>query len=271
MATPRPPAGFHSPVDESHAHGKTARPPLTPTQRCRATRPDPKPASETAAPAAATTIRRRIGTDWKSERLSRAGSDRASSDRHLAPPSLLRGDERVALAYRPSSSLAKKTAFREISRSIRSVAFSSRNRASSSRSSPESPPGRSPFAAFSSFSQLRNVMSEIPRSFASRRCGFVPPAETTGSPHDETPPDTAASFSAPDPSFPRLTTGSAQVSSKTGQVQALGHGFRSPSPEQPRDRGYCFGTPGTQSSSAVGAALAGRRARVLVEAAVSDG
>ena len=42
---------------------------------------------------------------------------------------LLRGDQRVRLAYRPSSSLAKKTAaFRKISRSIRSVAFSSRNR-----------------------------------------------------------------------------------------------------------------------------------------------
>jgi len=42
---------------------------------------------------------------------------------------LLRSDERVHLAYRPSSSLAKKTAaFRRISRSIRSFAFSSRNR-----------------------------------------------------------------------------------------------------------------------------------------------
>jgi hypothetical protein len=49
---------------------------------------------------------------------------------------LLRGDKRVHLAYRPSSSLAKKTAaFRSISRSIRSFAFSSRNRLSSSRSS----------------------------------------------------------------------------------------------------------------------------------------
>ena len=47
---------------------------------------------------------------------------------------LLRGDQRVALAYRPSSSLAKKTAaFRRISRSNRSVAFSSRSRPSSSR------------------------------------------------------------------------------------------------------------------------------------------
>ena len=42
---------------------------------------------------------------------------------------LLRGDQRVRLAYRPSSSLAKKTAaFRKISRSIRSFAFSSRSR-----------------------------------------------------------------------------------------------------------------------------------------------
>ena len=41
---------------------------------------------------------------------------------------LLCGDQRVRLAYRPSSSLAKKTAFRKISRSIRSFAFSSRNR-----------------------------------------------------------------------------------------------------------------------------------------------
>jgi hypothetical protein len=42
---------------------------------------------------------------------------------------LLRRDKRVALAYRPSSSFAKKTAaFRRISRSIRSFAFSSRNR-----------------------------------------------------------------------------------------------------------------------------------------------
>jgi hypothetical protein len=42
---------------------------------------------------------------------------------------LLRGDERVRLAYRPSSSLAKKTAaFRRISRSIRSFALSSRSR-----------------------------------------------------------------------------------------------------------------------------------------------
>ena len=44
---------------------------------------------------------------------------------------LLRGDQRVRLVYRPSSSLAKKTAaFRRISRSIRSFAFSSRNRPS---------------------------------------------------------------------------------------------------------------------------------------------
>src|SRR5436190_12555596 len=42
---------------------------------------------------------------------------------------LLRSDKRVALAYRPSSSFAKKTAaFRRISRSIRSFAFSSRSR-----------------------------------------------------------------------------------------------------------------------------------------------
>src|SRR5690349_12877477 len=53
---------------------------------------------------------------------------------------LLRSDQRVRLAYRPPSSLAKKTAaFRKISRSIRSFAFSSRSRDSSSRSSPESP------------------------------------------------------------------------------------------------------------------------------------
>ena len=88
---------------------------------------------------------------------------------------LLRGDQRVRLAYRPSSSLAKKTAaFRKISRSIRSFAFSSRSRASSSRSSPESPPGRSPRSAFSSFSQLRSVTSEIPNDLASLRCGWSP-------------------------------------------------------------------------------------------------
>src|SRR5580698_5598310 len=85
---------------------------------------------------------------------------------------LLRGDQRVALVYRPSSSLAKKTAaFRKISRSIRNVAFSSRNRWSCSRSSPESPPGRSPREAFSSLSQLRNVTSEIPSDFANLLCG----------------------------------------------------------------------------------------------------
>jgi hypothetical protein len=32
-----------------------------------------------------------------------------------------------------------------------------------------------------------------------------------------------ASFSAPEPRFPRLTTGSVQVSSKTGQLQSLVH------------------------------------------------
>lgn len=64
--------------------------------------------------------------------------------------------------------------FRKISRSIRSFAFSSRNRASSSRSSPLSPPGRSPFAAFSSFSQFLSVTLEIPKSLASRRCGLSP-------------------------------------------------------------------------------------------------
>jgi hypothetical protein len=49
---------------------------------------------------------------------------------------LLRGDKREPLAYRPSSSLAKKTAaFRRISRSTRSLTFSSRSRCNSSRSS----------------------------------------------------------------------------------------------------------------------------------------
>src|SRR5918994_574285 len=81
---------------------------------------------------------------------------------------LLRGDEREHLAYRPSLSFAKKTAaFERISRSIRSLAFSSRNRCSSSRSSPLRPPGRSPRSARFCLSQLRNVTSEIPRSLAS--------------------------------------------------------------------------------------------------------
>jgi hypothetical protein len=49
---------------------------------------------------------------------------------------LLRCDERERLAYRPSLSFAKKAAaFARISRSIRSFAFSSRSRVSSSRSS----------------------------------------------------------------------------------------------------------------------------------------
>jgi hypothetical protein len=74
-------------------------------------------------------------------------------------------DERVALAYRPSSSLSRKTAaFRRIARSIRSFAFSSRNRPSSSRSSPLRPPGRSPRDAFCSLSQFRSVTSEIRES-----------------------------------------------------------------------------------------------------------
>src|SRR5919106_1593334 len=81
---------------------------------------------------------------------------------------LLRGDERQHLAYRPSLSFAKKTAaFERISRSIRSLAFSSRSRLSSSRSSWLRPPGRSPRSARSCLSQLRNVTSEIPRSLAS--------------------------------------------------------------------------------------------------------
>ena len=130
---------------------------------------------------------------------------------------LLRGDQRVRLAYRPSSSLAKKTAaFRKISRSIRNVAFSSRNRASSSRSSPDSPPGRSPREAFSSLSQLRNVTSEIPSDPSPTSAAADRRAGPDGSPHGGTPPDTAASFWAPEPHFPRLTTGSVQVSSKTG-------------------------------------------------------
>jgi hypothetical protein len=61
---------------------------------------------------------------------------------------LLRGDEREHLAYRPSLSFAKKTAaFERISRSIRSLAFSSRSRLSSSRSSWLRPPERSPHPA----------------------------------------------------------------------------------------------------------------------------
>ena len=40
------------------------------------------------------------------------------------------------------------------------------------------------------------------------------PAEPDGSPRGENPPDTAASFVAPEPHFPRLMTGSVQVSSK---------------------------------------------------------
>src|SRR5215207_6391218 len=78
---------------------------------------------------------------------------------------LLRGDERERLAYRPSLSFAKKTAaFERISRSIRSLAFSSRSRCSSSRSSPLRPPGRSPRPVRSCLSQLRNGTSEIARS-----------------------------------------------------------------------------------------------------------
>jgi hypothetical protein len=42
-----------------------------------------------------------------------------------------------------------------------------------------------------------------------------------GSPRGETPRDTAAEFWAPEPHFPRLTTGSVQVSSKTGQLHPL--------------------------------------------------
>src|SRR5205823_3967892 len=88
---------------------------------------------------------------------------------------LLRGDKREHLAYRPSLSFAKKTAaFERISRSIRSFAFSSRNRCSSSRSSSLRPPGRSPRSAFSALSQFRNVTSEIPKSLASLRCGLSP-------------------------------------------------------------------------------------------------
>src|SRR5215203_2413858 len=88
---------------------------------------------------------------------------------------LLRGDERERLAYRPSLSFAKKTAaFARISRSIRSFAFSSRSRPSSSHSSLLRPPGRSPRSARSCLTQLRNVTSEIPRSFANRRCGLSP-------------------------------------------------------------------------------------------------
>src|SRR5579863_2092409 len=80
---------------------------------------------------------------------------------------LLRSDERVDLVYRPSSSFAKKTAaFRRISRSIRNLAFSSRNRLSSDRSSLLRPPGRSPRSALSVLSQTRSVGSETPRSFA---------------------------------------------------------------------------------------------------------
>ena len=92
---------------------------------------------------------------------------------------LLRGDQRVRLAYRPSFSLAKKTAaFRKISRSIRNFAFSSRNRASSSRSSLERPPGRSPGASFSSLIQWRNVTSEIPRSSPTSAAAYHQLGET---------------------------------------------------------------------------------------------
>src|ERR1700733_11570153 len=67
------------------------------------------------------------------------------------------------------------------------------------------------------FRVAKNVSATAsPTGAAARR-----PSERDGSPRGGTPPDTAASFSAPEPHFPRLTTGSVQVSSKTGQLHSL--------------------------------------------------
>jgi transposase len=57
----------------------------------------------------------------------------------------------------------------KISRSIRSVWFSRRNRCNSSRSSLDSPPGRLPASLSACLTQLRNDTSEIPRSRATWR------------------------------------------------------------------------------------------------------
>ena len=65
-----------------------------------------------------------------------------------------------------AGAVAARGTFRRISRSIRSFAFSSRNRPSSSRSSRLSPPGRSPRAAFSSCTQRLSETSETPKSLA---------------------------------------------------------------------------------------------------------
>lgn len=60
----------------------------------------------------------------------------------------------------------KAAAFLRISRSIRNVRFSRRNRASSSRSSVERPSGRLPSSCSACLTQLRSVTSETPGSSA---------------------------------------------------------------------------------------------------------
>ena len=124
-------------------------------------------------------ILRARSSNQRSHRSPRHAFARALT--HQASPASVQAttNARDSHAAQAAALRAATGTFRRISRSIRSFAFSSRGRRSSSRSSTLSPPGRSPFAAFSSFSQFRSVTSEIPRSLASLRCGLSPDLSQT--------------------------------------------------------------------------------------------
>ena len=77
-------------------------------------------------------------------------------------------------------------------------------------------------------------------------------AALDGSPRSETPRDRAADFWAPEPLVPRLTTGSVQVSSKTGQVHVSGCHCRFESTARCLQLSWPLAEAGRSDSAALG-------------------
>ena len=148
---------------------------------------------------------------------ARAGTAARRGDGIVA---LLRGDERVALAYRPSSFIAEED--RRFSQDLPlhpQLHLLVRQPLETSHARPDSGHlGAPPSRPSPPLSQWRNVTSEIPRSLANRRCGLSPLGAFRSRLTAKVLPDTAASFSAPDPILsPACGNKSALVIRKRGK------------------------------------------------------